>query len=238
MENNYWQETIVEPLKIVLQQFWSFIVNNLLTMIVVLILGLVIAWIVKQILSLLLKVLRFDRFCDRHGFTAGMQKIGISRTPSAAISRFFFWLLFLVFLMFSLNVLNIAPLADLTSKFFTFIPNLLIAIVIIFVGYFLSGFLHRAVLLGAVNAGVKHAKLLAGGVHVIAMFFFIAIALEQMGIGQHIVMATFITILTCIGLAAAIAFGLGAKDIVKDFLQKQVKEPKKEEEGKDEISHL
>ena len=65
-----------------------------------------------------------------------MQKIGISRTPSAALSRFFFWLLFLVFLMFSLNVLNIAPLADLTAKFFTFIPNLLVAIVIIFVSGF------------------------------------------------------------------------------------------------------
>jgi hypothetical protein len=236
MENNYWQETIMEPLKTVLQHAWNFIVNNLLTMIVILILGLVIAWIIKQILSILLKVFRFDRFCDRHGFTAGMQKIGISRTPSEALSRFFFWLLFLIFLMFSLNVLNIAPLADLTSKFFTFIPNLLIAIVIIFVGYFLSGFLHRAVLLGAVNANIKHAKLLAGGVHVIAMFFFIAIALEQMGIGEHIVMATFITVLICIGLAAAIAFGLGAKDVVKDFLEKQMKEPK--EEDKDEISHL
>ncbi len=236
MENNYWQETIVEPLKTVLQHAWSFIVNNLLTMIVVLILGLLIAWLVKQILNILLRIFKFDRFCDRHGFSAGLQKIGISRTPTAALSRFIFWLLFLIFLMFSLNVLDIAPLASLTSQFFAFIPHLLVAIVIIFVGYLLSGFLHRAILLGAVNAHIKHAKLLAGGVYVIAMFFFIAIALEQMGIGEHIVMATFITILICIGLAAAIAFGLGAKDIVKDFLERQMKESKKEDE--DEISHL
>lgn len=236
MENNYWQETIVDPLKTVLQHFWNFIVNNLLTMIVILVLGLVIAWIAKQILRLLLKIFKFDRFCDRVGFTAGLQRIGISRTPSSALSRFVFWFLFLIFLMFSLNVLDIAPLKDLTSQFFVFIPHLIAAILIIFVGYFLSGFLHRATLLATVNAHIKHAKLIAGGVYLIVLFFFIAVALEQMGIGEHVVMATFITILICLGLGAAIAFGLGAKDIVKDFLERQIKEPEKED--KDEISHL
>ncbi len=236
IQTNYWNETIIQPLRTVLQRFWDFITNNLLLMVAVFIVGLIIAWIVKQILHLLLKIFKFDRFCRRVGLADGLQKIGISRTPSAALSRFVFWILFLSFLMFSLDILEIAPLTGLTSQFFLFIPNLIAGLLILLLGYFVSGFIHRAVLLAAVNAHIKHARILAGGAYLIVFFFFIGIAVEQIGIGRHIVMAAFTVILACIGLAMAIAIGLGGKDIAKDLLERYVKEDSPKE--KDEITHL
>jgi hypothetical protein len=59
-------------------------------------------------------------------------------------------------------------------------------------------------------------------------------ALEQLGIGRDTVIITFSLIFGGIVLAMAIAFGLGGKDIAREYLEKKVKG----EEKKDEISHL
>jgi hypothetical protein len=62
----------------------------------------------------------------------------------------------------------------------------------------------------------------------------VTMALEQLGIGRGTIIISFAIIFGGIVLALAIAFGLGGRDIAKEYIEKKIKG----DEKKDEISHL
>jgi uncharacterized membrane protein YdjX (TVP38/TMEM64 family) len=94
--------------------------------------------------------------------------------------------------------------------------------VILLAGYFLSNFTSQAVLIAAVNAGLPPARLIASTARWGILLLAGAMALEQLGIAQHIVVVGFGITWGGVVLAAAIAFGLGGKDLAKEFLERRV----------------
>ena len=140
--------------------------------------------------------------------------------------------------MLALNALKVEALNNLVSQFFLFIPNLFAGFVLFFVGYLISIFLERTVLIACVNAELQFARFLARGVQILILAFFLAIALEQIGIGQNIVVATFTIIFGGIVLALALALGLGGRELGKEWLEKKLGKKKDGKEEKDMWSHI
>jgi hypothetical protein len=99
-----------------------------------------------------------------------------------------------------------------------------------------SAFLHRASLLAAVNAGLPRARVIASTVQGMVLLFAVAVALEQVGIGRNIVLATFSIALGSVGLGAALAFGHAARDLAKTVLERQLSPVEREDLG--QITHL
>jgi hypothetical protein len=236
MNATFWNDAILEPLRRFAGLALGFLLNNLLGMVVVLFVGVLVAYLVRGTLHVLLRITQFDRFCERRGITAGLRAAGVERSPSRAAARLGYWLVMFVFLMFSLAALNVAPVNDLVSRFFVFLPQVLAALMVLLLGYLAAAFLQRAALLTAVNAGVARARALATAVQVLVMLFTIAVALEQVGIGRSIVLATFTVAFGAVGLAAALAFGHAARDLAKTILERQMASPR--DEGLGGISHL
>ena len=104
-------------------------------------------------------------------------------------------------------------------------------------GYLLSNFVSQAVLIAAVNAGIPPARLVAAcsrwGVQLVA----VAMALEQLSIAQNIVVVGVGIMFGGIVMAAAIAFGLGAKDLAKEFLEQRLSN-KSRDRAPDDLRHL
>jgi len=125
------------------------------------------------------------------------------------------------------------------SRFFAYLPNLIIAIFILVAGMMLSRFIGRSVLIGAVNSQLPSARLLSVGVQVMIMIFILSLALEQLGIGKSTIVATFSILFGGVVLGLAIAFGLGGRDLARQFLEQRLyrKEPKDKDEG-GFLSHL
>jgi hypothetical protein len=61
--------------------------------------------------------------------------------------------------------------------------------------------------------------------------------LEQLGIAEHIVVVGFGITLGGVVLAAAIAFGLGAKELAKDFLERRLSD-RYSDRPPDDLRHL
>jgi len=62
-------------------------------------------------------------------------------------------------------------------------------------------------------------------------------ALDQVGLGRHVVLIAFSMAFGAVMLAMAIAFGLGGRDAAKHLIEKRLsKEP--EDEDQEEVSHL
>ncbi|MEW5878767.1 MAG: hypothetical protein AB1751_11960 [Acidobacteriota bacterium] len=209
---------------------------GLLAALLVLALGLVVAAALRVVVRRLLVLARFDRACQSWGLTDVLAKADVQKPPSALAAAAVFWLLFLTFAMAGLAALEIQVVRDLVSSFFLYIPRLISAILLVLAGFLLANFLSRAVLLAAVNAAVPFPRAAALVVKLLITILAFAMALEQLQIAGNIVLAAFIITFGSVMLGLGLALGLGGKDVVRQLLERQLKDTKKPEDNT--MSHL
>lgn len=227
---------IFEPLQELLLKFKAFL-PGLLAMLVILGLGILLARIFKLIVLKSLTALKFDNWSDRMGFTALMRKGDLWTKPSAVVGSVLYWLLVIFALMFSLSALKVAAIDHLAEQFFAYMPRAFSAAIILVIGFLLSGFISRAVLIGAVNSGFHYAKLLAEAIRSLLTVLIIAMVMEQLQIAPNIVLAAFSIIFGGIVTALAIAFGVGGIEAAKRMIEREARE-KANQEARDEIEHI
>ncbi|MHB1620572.1 MAG: mechanosensitive ion channel family protein [Sulfuricella sp.] len=222
---------ILEPLQEVFLKFKVFL-PNLLAMLVIMVLGIVLAKLIKIILVKSLVAINFDSWSDRMGFTTLMRKGGLWAKPSATLGAIIFWLLIIVTLMIGLSALKIPAINNLVEQVFSYMPRAFSAAVILIIGYVLTGFISQGVLIAAVNSGYHYAKLLAEAIRTLLMVLILSMAMEQLQIAPSIVLAAFTIIFGGIVTALAISFGVGGIDAARRMIEREAAETK------DEIEHL
>jgi len=235
---DFLNNTFMTPLQNLLVQIYAFL-PNIFAMIFILLIGLIIGYGVKVVLSLFFRLIRFDKLSMRIGFSNVLGKSGIRLKPSEFICKLVYWSLFLIFIMLAINALKVEALDGLVAQFFLFFPNIVAGIILFFAGYLLSIVLARTVLIAAVNYQIKLANFISRAVQILVLLFFLAIALEQIGIGENIVIASFTIIFGGIVMALALALGLGGRDLGKQWLEKHFGNVKSDEKNeKDMWSHV
>jgi len=128
-------------------------------------------------------------------------------------------------------------LEEYTSRFFLFLPRLFVALVILFLGSLAASFFSRAALLAAVNANFRSSRLLSASVRIIISIFALSMVFEVLGVAEQTMLMAFGTVFGAVMLGMAIAFGLGGKDLAREFLERRLATGKKEEK-EDELSPL
>jgi hypothetical protein len=211
------------------------LVPRILGMLIIIAIGWVIAIIARLVVRRLLSLVRFDRLCDNVGATQVAAKADLP-PPIDLLSALVFWVTWAAFLMLGISMLGIVVLQEQIAEFLRYVPQIFIAVVILFVGLVFANFAARAVLLGMVNANVPSARLLSNAVRVFLVMLAVAMALEQIALAKTVVLIAFSIAFGAVMLGLAIAFGLGGRDVARRLLERQFTEDTKSE--KDEISHL
>ena len=228
-------EILFQPFR----DFWQWFVKfapNLMAMLIIIIAGLILAWLIRLVMLRILRVINFDTWSDKVGLTALIRKGDVWAKPSDFFGYAVYLLLVVVFVMIGLDALQIPVIANLLSQFLIYLPRALSAILILIIGYIIAGFLSRGVLIAAVNSGYHHAKLIAEAVRLLFIILVLAMALVELRIARGIVIAAFSILFGGVVLALAIAFGVGGIDAAKRIIEK-AREEKKEEKGRD-IEHI
>jgi hypothetical protein len=219
--NDFISQALLKPLELFGHQV-LVVLPNVLAMGIILLGGCFTAWALGFFIERLLRVIGFDHLCDRLGINAALLRGGVKTDPSRLVGRSLYWTVIMLASIAALGALNLAPINQFAQSLLAYIPHLVTATVILLAGYFLSNFVSRAVLIAAVNAGLPPARLIATcsrwGLQILAG----AMAMEQLGIAQHIVVVGFGITLGGVVLAGAIAFGLGATDLAKQFLERRL----------------
>lgn len=215
----FWETALLGPVEALGKKVLALL-PNLLAMGIIMAGGLIVAWATGVVTERILRAIGLDPLCDRLGVSAALVRGGVKADPSRMIGRAAYWVVALFVVMAALGALNLQPVNQFAQSFLAYLPHLFMASLILLAGYLLSNFVSRAVLIAAVNAGLPPARVLAAcsrwGVQVIA----VAMALAQLGIAETVVVVGFGIVLGGVVLAAAIAFGLGAKDLAKEFLER------------------
>lgn len=139
-------------------------------MITILIIGFLIAWIVKIILIRFLKAIQFDKVSEQWGLTRILSRGEITYSPTHLLGRFFYWVIVLITLILGINALEVAATQSLITQFFNFLPHLFTALGILVIGYLIGVFLGQATLIAAVNAQMESAKILSRAVRWFIIF--------------------------------------------------------------------
>jgi hypothetical protein len=232
--NDFLKKVIIEPSDRFLERVLQFL-PDILTSMLIFISGIVLGVIFRKLFLRFFNTIKVDKFSERYGFIEILKKGGLKEPLSFILSRLIGWLTIIIFSIVALRSLNVSAIEQILERFFLYLPNIFVAVIILFFGYLLSNFLGRAALIAAVNAGWKVSGLVGRLVKLTVFLLTVTMALEQLGIGRGTIIIAFAIIFGGIVLALAIAFGLGGRDIAKEYLEKKMKG---EEEKKDEISHL
>ncbi len=226
---------LIEPLRNFVENLMRFL-PNILTSLLILIIGIVLAFCLKIFFHQVFRFSRLDSFLDRSGLSELLKKSGMKGNLSVLLAKLIGWFTFLVFLLTAINMLQIQAAGRLFEDFLLYLPHLFTALLIFLIGYLLSNFFYRTVLIAAVNADNRFAGLIGKVVKYAVILLAVSMALEQLGIGKGTVVIAFAIIFGGVVLACAIAFGLGGRDAAKTYLEKHLKQEQGEE--KDEIDHL
>jgi hypothetical protein len=234
--SEFWEKAILQPLRELGHQAVAGL-SNLMGVIILILVGLLVGWLAKELVYRALRALRFDRLCDRTGVGMEIERLGIARSCSYLAGQIVQGLIIVTFLLAGLNATRSQWTMNLVERFFVYLPHLLAALLILIVGALVSRFLGRSVLIAAVNASLPSARLLAS----LTRFFVIALtavaALDELGIGRTTIIVTFAILFGGVVTAAAIAIGLAARDMAHDFLQSHFR-PKSDAEAENTMRHL
>src|SRR6202021_4164876 len=107
------------------------------------------------------------------------------------LGRSIFWVTWIGFLLVGLSVLGVAGLQEQISRLFRFLPEVFVAILILFLGAVIANFLSRTALLAAVNAGHPSAKILSWSIRFAIWILAISMTLEELGVAKQTVISAF-----------------------------------------------
>ncbi len=179
---------------------------------------------------------KIDRGAARLGIMGPLSRAGVS-SLATLMGRVVKWTILGVALVPALYSLDARVASDLVGRSLLYLPQIVVAIVLLWVGFVLSRFLSRGVLIAAVNARMRAARLLAGATRSAVMLVAVAVAFEHIGIGRATVLTAFAILFGGVTLAAALAVGLGSQDIVRRWLDEQINAQARVTED-DPISHM
>jgi signal transduction histidine kinase len=232
-------EMIVGELNHAMQELarnFAHLLPRLLATLIIALLGWVIAYALKVVVRGILRIAKFDKLSDNAGATHILNKLALP-SSSELLSRVVFWVVWLGFILLGVQVLGIVGLQEHISRFFLYLPRLFVALFIVFFGLVAASFFSRAALLAAVNADSPSPGLLATLIRTIIVIFAVTMAFEQLGLAERTILVAFAIAFGALMLGLAIAFGMGGRDLAKQFLERRfLKE--KEEQKQDELSPL
>jgi len=220
-----WNVIVVEPVKAMLVRAATFL-PTLIGIIVILIVGWIIAAVLKNVVVKLLKMIQFDAASEKSGLADVLRKGGIKNTLSELIGGLIYWVVMLLVFMASLNALGMTVVAGLLDKVILYIPNVIAAIFIISLGIFFASVIGSIVMTTCMNTGMKQAKLMSQVTQTVIIIFAAIMTLEQLNIATTILSTTITVVLGSAGLAFALAVGLGSKDIAGKLMHDLVEKLK------------
>ena len=198
-----------DSLQQALDSFFGFL-PNLLGFLVILVIGYIVARIVKGVLAKVLDKVGLDRAL--HSGTTGqyVEKVSPGASPSKLVGAIAFWFIFLGAISLAVSALKIPALTTFVSAIYGYLPNVIAAVIIFVVAGAIAGAV--ATLVTKTMGDTPTGKLVASVVPVLIMAIATFMILNQLQIAPDIVTITYAVLLGSLGLGMALAFGLGGRE--------------------------
>jgi len=178
----------------------------------ILLIGWLISGVVARLVSGGLRAAGVDRAFAEHGGGVYGQRAQQLK-PSVVGGEIAKWAIRIVFIVAAANALGMPQVSLLLNQVLLWLPNLLVAAVILLVAPVIGRFVRGAIETGAGTMGFTNAPLLGRIAEIAIVAFAVVIAVNQIGIAANLINTLFIGIVAALALAFGLAFGLGGREV-------------------------
>ncbi len=173
---------------------------------------------VARLVTQLLESVQFNQLFVKLGFSGEDAKEG-DLTPASFVGQLTLFGIMLFAIIGSLELLQLTELSALLREFVPFAGRIIIAIIVFLVGIYLANLAASVIRTKGFESTMFSLTL-----RIVILFFAGAVALHTADIGGTIVVTAFTLILGALAVAAALAFGLGGREVaarkLKEWIEK------------------
>ncbi len=186
--------------------------------VIIFIIGWIIAIALGKLIAQIIKAIKVDAVLAKLGFEEALLKAGLRLDSGAFVGTLVRWFLIIAFLLTAADILELTQITDFLHDILIYIPNVIVASVIILAAALISDIIQKIVKASVEAAGLKAGDLLAAVVKWSIWIFAVLAALVQLGLAVSLINTLFMGIIAMIAIAGGIAFGLGGKDVAGEVL--------------------
>lgn len=223
-------QTWVDTLARSLQTLWDRVLGflpDLIGALLVIIIGAIVATGLEKLVERIVYYMKLDSLLRQLGVEAYLDRAHVNLNAGHFLGKIVYWFFILVFFLAASDILGFTALSGFLTDVLNYIPNVIVASLILLVALALAHFLR-----GVIRASVMGARLHAGKTlgtiawWGVTVFGFLA-ALVQLGVAVQIINTLITGLVAMLALAGGLAFGLGGKEQASDWLMKM----------RDELNH-
>jgi hypothetical protein len=205
-----WGDAVMVSVTEALQNFLGFL-PTLVGAILILAIGWIISGLLAGLVERGLKAIGFERAAQSTGISGFIQRSGSSWTASAIVAEIVKWFIRLLAIQAAASILGLVQISQIINAIMLWLPNLVVAIVIVVIGALIAKFVSGVVRGSTSQMGFTNPELLASVAYYAILVFAIMAAIDQLGIAETVVNTVFIGLVAMVVLAAGLAFGLGGQ---------------------------
>ena len=175
------------------------------------------AKLAEIVLRYTLTRIHFDLLMKKAGIDRALQQIGVRQQLNIFIPRLTYFLILFVLAKTAADGLGLVAISSAIGAFFSYLPNLVGALVLVILGASLGQFAGALVTQSARNSGIDFALSLGKLVSGLIIFVVSMMAVAQLRIDTEIVRIVTSFVLGGAALAFGISFGLGTRDVIRNI---------------------
>lgn len=187
-------------------------VPNVLGAVLVFLIGIIIASVLQTVVVKVVQMLRVDELVSKLDVKASLEKVGIRLHVGKLLGWIVKWFFIVVSLIAATDILGWDQVTDYLQEVVRYIPNVIIAVIILLAGILLATFVRNVVKTAVEAAELASADFLSGIAKWAILLFSFMAALVQLQIAPGLINTLFTGLVAMLALGGGLAFGLGGKD--------------------------
>ena len=213
-----WGDAVMVSATEALQNLLGFL-PALIGAILILIIGWIIAGVIAGLIEKGLQAVGFEKAAQSTGIAGFIENAGTGWTASKVVAEIVKWFIRLIAIQAAASILGLDQISQIINAILLWLPNLVVAIVIIVIGALIANFVAGIVRGSATEMGFSTPGLLANVARYAIIGFAAVAAFNQLGIAPTVVNTLFIGLVATLVLAFGLAFGLGGQQTAAQITQ-------------------
>jgi hypothetical protein len=210
-------------------------IPRIIAFIIIVAIGWFISSLVAKAITGLLRVIRFDELMQKSGLSDFMNKMGTGIDSVGIVAGVVKWIVRVVVLLVAFDTLGLPAVSDVMRQLLLWLPNLVVAIFVLFIGGIAARALGNVVRGATAEGGFSNPETLSNVARTAVWSFAVVIAINQLGIATNLINTLFTGFVGALAIALGLAFGLGGRDLASRTLENwydQAQEAKPKRRGR------